>query len=140
MAGKTRNTVMVQARKRADELAAKRREREEHLKELATEYLAETITAVQLVKDAEVAAAALVSTAKAKAEVGRERAKVTVARMLATGETRSGVAELLDVSVSFVRGIDLATGKAAAKPEIGDAGAATEGSPSEQSGGVGVVA
>lgn len=115
MAGKTRNSVMVQARKRADELASKRREREENLKELATEYLMETMTADQLVEDAERAAAELVKEAKSKATAARERAKKTVVKMLATGETRNGVAELLDVSLSFVRGIDVATTKKTAK-------------------------
>ena len=61
MAGKTRNTVLVQARRRADELAGKRREREEKLKALATEYLTETMTADQWVGDAQEAAAAMVA-------------------------------------------------------------------------------
>lgn len=40
-----------------------------------------------------------------------EEMKDTVRKMLATGETRQGVAELLDVSVSYVRTIDVATPK-----------------------------
>jgi hypothetical protein len=40
--------------------------------------------------------------------------KDTVRKMLATGETRQGIAELLDVSVSYVRSIDVATPKSKA--------------------------
>lgn len=151
MAGKTRNTVLIQARKRADELATKRREREENLKVLATEYLVETMTADQLVEDAERAAAELIQDAKAAAAAARERAKLTVAKMLSTGETRNGVAELLDVSLSYVRGIDVATSKAATPPAAVAAtpdlpadhespATAAGGVESEQGGGVGVVA
>lgn len=151
MAGKTRNTVLIQARKRADELATKRREREENLKDLATEYLVETMTADQLMEDAQEAAAALIADAKLKATDARERAKGTIVKMLATGETRNGVAELLDVSLSFVRGIDVATAKGATKPAAvaasdevtaDDESTATAAgdSQSEQSGRVGVMA
>ena len=119
MAGKTRNTVLVQARRRADELAGKRREREEKLKALATEYLTETMTADQWVEDAQ----------------------ETIVKMLATGEPRNGVAELLDVSVSFVRGVDVAAAKAAkASATAGGSVPAGEADGSEQGGGLGVVA
>ena len=141
MAGKTRNTVLVQARRRADELAGKRREREEKLKALATEYLTETMTADQWVEDAQEAAAAMVAAAKVKADAGRERAKETIVKMLATGEPRNGVAELLDVSVSFVRGVDVAAAKAAkASATAGGSVPAGEADGSEQGGGLGLVA
>lgn len=142
MAGKTRNTVLVKARRRADELAGKRREREEKLKALATEYLAETMTADQLVEEAQEAAAAMVAAAKMKAATGRERAKGTIVKMLATGEPRNGIAELLDVSVSFVRGVDIAAAKAAKASAETGVGSVTadEADGSEQQGGLGVVA
>ena len=139
--GKTRNTVLVQARKRADELAAKRREREGKLNTLATEFLAEAIAADRLVEEAEAAAAAMVAAAKEKAAAGRERAKETILKMLATGEPRKGIAELLDVSVSYVRSVDVAAAKAATTPVMGSEAVTTnEAEGSEQGGGLGIVA
>lgn len=142
MAGRTRNTVVVQARRRADELAGKRREREKTLKALATEYLADTMTADQLVEDAQEAAAAMVAAAKAKADVDRERAKETIVKMLATGEPRNGIAELLGVSVSYVRSVDVAAAKAAKAPSSDSGGSmpANEDKDLEQGGSLGIVA
>lgn len=137
MAGKARNSMMVQARRKTEELAAKRRERETELQSLATGYHAATMMAEATVEEAERQAAELIAAAKKNAEAAVEDAKETVRKMLATGETRKGIAELLDVSVSYVRSIDVAASK---KPKpgsnAGDAGA--EGS--EERRGVGVVA
>lgn len=109
MAAKTRNSMMVQARRRTEELAAKRREREELLQSLATEYHAAKMTSDASVEEAERQAADLIAAAKREAQSSAEEMKDTVRKMLATGETRQGVAELLDVSVSYVRSIDVAT-------------------------------
>ncbi|MGY4542516.1 hypothetical protein ACVWY0_002440 [Arthrobacter sp. UYNi723] len=136
MAVKTRNSMMVQARRKTEELAAKRREREATLQALATDYHASKLTADAMVEDAEKQAAELIATAKREAESAGEDAKATVVKMLATGETRQGVAELLDVSVSYVRSIDVAAGK---KKTGGDQGG-TDVAGSEESWGVGVVA
>lgn len=59
--------MMVQARRRTEELAAKRREREETLQSLATDYHASKMTADTAVEEAERQAADLI--AKAKDEV-----------------------------------------------------------------------
>jgi hypothetical protein len=131
VAGKARNSVMVQARRKTEELAAKRRERENILQGLATDYHAAKMMADQMVEDAEREAAELIAKAKRDAEAAGEDAKATVRKMLDTGETRQGIAELLDVSVSYVRGIDVATAK---KPA-----AAPDADSSEEGGGVGVV-
>ncbi|MGO4431784.1 hypothetical protein AB4Y88_00355 [Paenarthrobacter sp. RAF9] len=113
MAGRTRNTMIVQARRKTEELAAKRREREATLQSLATDYHAATMMAEAGVEEAERQAAELIATAKRNAAAAIDDAKETVRKMLATGETRQGIAELLDVSVSYVRSIDVATPKKA---------------------------
>ena len=138
MAGKTRNTMIVQARRKTEELAAKRREREATLQSLATDYHAATMMAEAGIEEAERQAAELIATAKKNAAAAMDDAKETVRKMLATGETRQGIAELLDVSVSYVRSIDVATSK---KTKAGaDAGAgAVEAQGSEERGSVGVV-
>ncbi len=135
MAVKTRNSMMVQARRKTEELAAKRREREAKLQSLATDYHASKLMADAMVEDAEKQAAELIATAKRDGEAAGEDAKATVVKMLATGETRQGVAELLDVSVSYVRSIDVAAGKK--KTDVDQGG--TDVAGSEESGGVGVV-
>jgi hypothetical protein len=132
MAGKTRTSMMVQARRKTEELAAKRREREATLHSLATEYHAAEMTADATVEDAERQAAELIAKAKQAAEAAREEAKDTVRKMLATGETRQGIAELLDVSVSYVRSIDVAAAKKDRSSE--------EAPASEERGGVRVEA
>ncbi|MBT2588487.1 hypothetical protein [Arthrobacter sp. ISL-95] len=135
MAGKTRNTMIVQARRKTEELAAKRREREATLQSLATDYHAATMMAEAGVEEAERQAAELIATAKKNAASAMGDAKETVRKMLATGETRQGIAELLDVSVSYVRSIDVAT------PKKAKAGTDTsaEAQDSEESGSVGSV-
>lgn len=138
MAGKARNSVILQARRKTEELAAKRRERETTLQALATDYHAAQMTAEQLVLDAEREAAKLIAKAKREAEATSEAAKVTVRKMLDTGETRQGVAELLDVSVSYVRGIDIATAKTKKTDTAADGGQGTD--VSEEHGGVRVDA
>lgn len=130
MAVKTRNSMMVQARRKTEELAAKRREREATLQSLATDYHAAKMTADATVEEAERQAAELIAKAKRDAEAARDEAKVTVRKMLATGETRQGIAELLDVSVSYVRSIDVETTK---KSQGGE-----KDPGSEERGGVGV--
>ncbi len=120
MAGKARNSMMVQARRRTEELAVKRREREETLQSLATDYHVAKMTADATVKEAERQAADLIAKAKAEAEDTAEEMKETVRKMLATGETRQGVAELLDVSISYVRSIDVASTKKDAHKEPGE--------------------
>ena len=137
MAGKARNSMMVQARRKTEELAAKRREREAELQSLATDYHAATMMAEATVEEAERQAAELIAAAKQNAEAAVEDAKETVRKMLATGETRKGIAELLDVSVSYVRSIDVAASKKP-KPGSGSGGTGAEGS--EERGSVGVVA
>ncbi|NMR32259.1 hypothetical protein [Crystallibacter degradans] len=136
MAGKARNSMMVQARRKTEELAAKRREREAELHSLATDYHAATMMAEATVEEAERQAAELIAAAKKNAEAAVEDAKETVRKMLATGETRKGIAELLDVSVSYVRSIDVAASKKP-KPAADSGGTGAEGS--EESRGVGVV-
>jgi hypothetical protein len=111
MAAKTRNSMMVQARRKTEELAAKRREREATLQSLATDYHAAKMTADAMIEEAERQAAELIAKAKQNAAAAGYEAKDTVRKMLATGETRQGIAELLDVSVSYVRSIDVATAK-----------------------------
>lgn len=111
MAGKTRNSMMVQARRKTEELAAKRREREAELQSLATDFHASNLLAEAMVEEAERQAAELIAKAKQEAASAAEEAKATIEKMLATGETRQGVAELLDVSVSYVRSIDVAATK-----------------------------
>lgn len=140
MAGKTRNTMIVQARRKTEELAAKRREREATLQSLATDYHAATMMAEAGVEEAERQAADLIATAKNNAAAAMDDAKETVRKMLATGETRQGIAELLDVSVSYVRSIDVATPKKAKAGAGAGAGAGTvEAQGSEERGSVGVV-
>lgn len=129
MAGKTRNSMMVQARRKTEELAAKRREREAQLQSLATDFHASNLLAEAMVEEAERQAAELIANAKQEAAAAAEDAKATIEKMLATGETRQGVAELLDVSVSYVRSIDVAATKKK-----------TAGAGSEESGGVRVDA
>lgn len=129
MAGKTRNSMMVQARRKTEELAAKRREREAELQSLATDFHASNLLAEAMVEEAERQAAELIAKAKQEAAAAAEDAKATIEKMLATGETRQGVAELLDVSVSYVRSIDVAATKRKAA-----------GTGSEESGGVRVDA
>jgi dsDNA-specific endonuclease/ATPase MutS2 len=136
MAGKARNSMMVQARRKTEELAAKRREREAALQSLATDYHAATMMAEAMVEEAERQAAELIAAAKKNAGDALEDAKETVRKMLATGETRQGIAELLDVSVSYVRSIDVATPK---KAKAGVDGGEAESARSEESGGVGVL-
>ena len=138
MAGKARNSVIVHARRKTEGLAAKRRERESTLQALATDYHAAQMTAEQLVLDAEREAAELIAKAKRDAEATGEAAKVTVRKMLDTGETRQGVAELLDVSVSYVRGIDIATAKTKKTDTAGGGGQGA--AVSEERGGVRVDA
>ncbi len=137
MAGKTRNTMIVQARRKTEELAAKRREREATLHSLATDYHAATMMAEAGVEEAERQAAELIATAKKNAAAAIDDAKETVRKMLATGETRQGIAELLDVSVSYVRSIDVVTPK---KAKAGTGAPTAEAQESEESGSVGVVA
>ncbi|NIJ03391.1 membrane protein involved in colicin uptake [Paenarthrobacter ilicis] len=129
MAGKTRNSMMVQARRKTEELAAKRREREAELQSLATDFHASNLLAEAMVEEAERQAAELIAKAKQEAAAAAEEAKATIEKMLATGETRQGIAELLDVSVSYVRSIDVAATKKKAS-----------GAGSEESGGVRVDA
>lgn len=129
MAGKTRNSLMVQARRKTEELAAKRRAREAELQSLATDFHASSLLAEAMVEEAERQAAELIAKAKQEAAAAAEEAKVTIEKMLATGETRQGIAELLDVSVSYVRSIDVAATKKKAA-----------GAGSEESGGVRVDA
>ena len=130
MAGKTRNSMMVQARRKTEELAAKRREREAELQSLATDFHASNLLADAIVEEAERQAAELIAKAKQEAAAAAEVEKATIEKMLATGETRQGVAELLDVSVSYVRSVDVAAAK---KKKTAAAG-------SEESGGVRVDA
>lgn len=140
MAGKTRNTMIVQARRKTEELAAKRREREATLQSLATDYHAATMMAEAGVEEAERQAAELIATAKKNAAAAMDDAKETVRKMLATGETRQGIAELLDVSVSYVRSIDVATvKKAEAVAGAGPGAGIVEAEGSEERGSVGVV-
>ncbi|MFK0007776.1 hypothetical protein ACIQTZ_12040 [Paenarthrobacter sp. NPDC090520] len=137
MAGKTRNTMIVQARRKTEELAAKRREREARLQSLATDYHAATMMAEAGVEEAERQAAELIAAAKKNAAAAMDDAKETVRKMLATGETRQGIAELLDVSVSYVRSIDVATVK---KAKAGTGTGTVEVQGSEERRSVGVVA
>ncbi|WP_264669787.1 hypothetical protein [Arthrobacter sp. VKM Ac-2550] len=129
--------MMVQARRKTEELAAKRREREAELQSLATDYHAATMMAAATVEEAERQAAELIAAAKQNAEAAVEDAKETVLKMLATGETRKGIAELLDVSVSYVRSIDVAASKKA-KPDTGSGDTGADGLEERRS--VGVVA
>ncbi len=125
--------MMVQARRRTEELAAKRREREETLQSLATEYQASKMMADAAVEEAKRQAADLVTRAKHEADQTAEDMKNTVRKMLATGETRQGVAELLDVSVFYVRGIDVATSAKAQENGVDAAGEAGVEAPSATS-------
>lgn len=122
MGAKTRNSMLMEARRRAEELAQERRRREDQLGELATEYFTEILTAEQLVEDAERAAAALIEEARQKASAGRLRGDDIILRMRATGEPRNGVAQLLGISASYVGTVEKAKKESAttAESEVGD--------------------
>lgn len=122
----TRNSKMVEARRKARELAQAMQERESQLVTLAEEYFIAGAEAEDVIDRAEEKAQQVIAAAQEKAESIRQNAREeserksagsaeTIRKMLALGVSRPDVAARLGVSAAVVRKSSAATPPAAAK-------------------------
>lgn len=100
---KAHNSKLVEARRKARELATEQQERHEKLLTLAEEFFITTEEAEGVVAAAKTAAATLVKDAEAQAETKRAEAQKHVAAMVGTGASVADVASRLDISAAAVR-------------------------------------
>ncbi|KHL03799.1 hypothetical protein [Sinomonas humi] len=111
---KAHNSKLVEARRKARELATAQQERHEKLIGLAESYFVAngeaegffadaTEAAEKLMEDAMAKGRALVAEAKAKAAGKEKDARQFIAQMVATGASVADVASRLDVKVAVVR-------------------------------------
>ncbi|MEA5456916.1 hypothetical protein SPF06_19510 [Sinomonas sp. JGH33] len=103
MAGTRKSAAQLAARERARERAAEFTRRNEQLIGLAAEYFEAEQAADRILAEAREAAAAIIAKAEAEAEQAAGRSAGIVRAMLATGESRAGVAERLGVSAAEVK-------------------------------------
>lgn len=100
---KAHNSKVVDARRKARDLAAAQQERHETLLALAEKYFVASDDADGVVSAARKAAARLISDAEVKSESKRHEAQKHIASMVGTGASVSDVASRLDVTAAVVR-------------------------------------
>lgn len=100
---KAHNSKLVDARRKARDLAAAQQERHEKLLALAEEYFVTSDDADSVVAAAKKAAVKLISDAEAKSDSKRREAQKHIAAMVGTGASVSDVASRLDVTAAIVR-------------------------------------
>ena len=127
---KAHNSKLVEARRKARELATAQQERHEKLLSLAEEYFVAADDADSIVSAAREAAAKLIKDAEAQSEAKRADAQKVIASMVGTGASVADVASRLDLSAAAVRAAVKAsepvTPKMADAAPAADAGSAAE--------------
>lgn len=135
---KAHNSKLVEARRKARELATAQHERHEKLIGLAESYFvmndeadsavaAATDAAEKLMEDAMAKGRALVAEAYAKSDGKRKEAREFIAQMVATGASVADVASRLDVKAAVVRAAVKEAAEAAQAEHQGDESATGAG-------------
>lgn len=106
---KAHNSKLVEARRKARELATAQQERHEKLLALAEDFFVASDEADSVVSAAREAAEKLIKDAEAQSETKRRRAQTIVAAMVGTGASVADVASRLDVTAAAVRAAVKAT-------------------------------
>lgn len=107
---KAHNSKLVEARRKARELATAQQERHEKLLTLAEEFFVVSDEADTAVSAAREAAARLIQEAEAHSAAKRVEAQKHVSAMVETGASVSDVASRLDISAAAVRAAVKASG------------------------------
>ena len=100
---KAHNSKLVEARRKARELAAAQQERHEKLIILAEEFFVASDEAEGVVSAAKEAAARLIKDAEEQSETKRAEGQKIIAAMVETGASVADVASRLDVTAAAVR-------------------------------------
>ncbi|MHC6223164.1 hypothetical protein [Arthrobacter sp. MMS24-S77] len=106
---KAHNSKLVEARRKARELATAQQERHEKLLTLAEEFFVASDEADGVVAEAKEAAARLIKDAEEQSETKRAEAQKIIATMVETGASVADVASRLDVTAAAVRAAVKAT-------------------------------
>lgn len=129
---KAHNSKLVEARRKARELATAQQERHEKLLTLAEEFFVASDEADGVVAEAKDAAARLIKDAEEQSESKRAEAQKIIAAMVETGASVADVASRLDVTTAAVRAAVKAAGPAKEERDEADDPAAAPDEPHEQ--------